>query len=168
MGRRRPLLRPGRYTELFFLDEAVALAAGHRPCAECRRSAYRAYLAAVADLDTASAAALDRRLDAERGRSPRLHVDPLELPDGSFVDDGGDETADHLRGVDRDGSGRAAPSGTRAFLVLAGRLVPWRPPGYGYGEEPGAARHYRLLTPPTTVTALRNGYRPELHPSALG
>src|SRR5947207_6532953 len=79
-GRRRPLLRPGRFTELFFLDEATALAAGHRPCAECRRADFdrlRALLPGSAD-------AIDARLHAERMPGPRP-ADLDGLPDGAFV-----------------------------------------------------------------------------------
>jgi hypothetical protein len=136
-GRRRPLLRPGRYTELFFLDEATAFAAGHRPCAECRREDYRR-LDGRADV-------LDARLQDERmdGSRRRLHrtTDP---PDGAFVlhDD--------------------AP-----HLVLEDTLRPWAPSGYGapVPRPPGPAR---LITPPTLVALLSNGWSgavPLLHPS---
>jgi hypothetical protein len=78
-GRRRsPLMQPGRYTELFFLDDATALAAGHRPCAECRREDFRTF-AAGERVDP-----IDRRLHRERLAGP--HREPFdELPDGVFV-----------------------------------------------------------------------------------
>ena len=107
-GRRRRLLRPNHYTELFFLDEAVALAAGHRPCAECRRDAFRSYLDALDDPSVRRAPQLDARLDAERGRPRDLDGPVSALPAGAFVDDG-----------------------DRALLVLDDRLVPWSPAGYG-------------------------------------
>src|SRR3954452_4626004 len=91
-SRRRELLRPGRYTELFFLDEATALAAGHRPCAACRHADYDALLALWRELHPADAGAdaIDARLHAERldggGRARRLHeADVGDLPDGAFV-----------------------------------------------------------------------------------
>src|SRR6266545_3937706 len=91
-GRRRTVMSPGLYTELFFLDEAVALAAGHRPCAECRRdrfNAFRAAWAANGHSQLPSATEIDNRLHTERvapDRSKRLCTAALdELPDGVFV-----------------------------------------------------------------------------------
>lgn len=142
---RRPLAPPGGYSALFFLDEATALAAGHRPCALCRRDAYEAFKrqAGVADL---SADSLDLRLHAERldGRSRRLHETTWPtLPTGAIAMIDG------------------AP-----HLVLADRLAPWRPDGYG----PPIARPSRgptlALTPPTSLAALRAGQSVRLHPSA--
>jgi hypothetical protein len=100
-GRRRRVMTPGAYTELFFLDEAVALAAGHRPCAECRRADYDRFRAAwrraLGGSDAAalpSADDMDRRLHADRLAAPgtrRAYREPYAaLADGSFVDvDGG-------------------------------------------------------------------------------
>jgi hypothetical protein len=97
---RAPLLQPGRFTELFFLDEATAFAAGHRPCALCRREDYNRFLALV---DAQGADAIDARLHAERGR--RHAAD--ELPDGAFVE------------RDRE-----------AWLVYGAELLRWTPAGY--------------------------------------
>src|SRR3954453_4420795 len=112
--RRRELMRPGRFTELFFLDEATALAAGHRPCAECRRADYDALVALWRERHPtdAGADAIDTRLHAERLASGdgtrRLHeADLADLPDGAFVL--------------RDG----AP-----WLVLGAGLRRWTPAGY--------------------------------------
>jgi hypothetical protein len=144
-GRRRPLLRPGRFTELFFLDEATAFAAGHRPCAECRRADYDRFRALLGE---PGADALDDRLHAERldGRARRLHAAPLdELPDGAFVL--------------RDG----AP-----WLVRGGELRRWTPNGYAE-RAPRRAGTATLLTPPSLVAVLRAGWAgavPLLHPSA--
>src|SRR5919198_296045 len=77
-GRRRPLMRPGRFTELFFLDEATAFAAGHRPCALCRREDYNRFLEIVIE---PRADAIDARLHAERFTHHRAD----DLPDGAFV-----------------------------------------------------------------------------------
>jgi hypothetical protein len=144
-GRRRPLLRPGRFTELFFLDEATAFAAGHRPCAECRRADYDRVRALLGE---PGADALDDRLHAERldGRARRLHAAPLdELPDGAFV----------LRDE--------AP-----WLVRGGELRRWTPAGYAE-RAPRRAGTATLLTPPSLVAVLRAGWAgavPLLHPSA--
>lgn len=139
-GRRRPLLQPGHYTELFFLDEAVGLAAGHRPCVECRRPAFGAFIAALGQ-PTMTARELDGLLADERWQPARLDEPPTSLPDGAFVDDG-----------------------EQPFLVRRGQLYPWSASGYG-PAVPSSVAHYRLLTPPTSLAALRGGYRPTLHPS---
>ena len=148
-GRRRALMQPGRYTELFFLDEAVALAAGHRPCAECRRAAFDRFRAAWAraGLGEATAPAMDRLLHSGRVR-PRTggqvtHAARAEdLPDGSFV----------------------VLAGGPA-LVLGSALRPWRPEGYG-APLPRPSGPVTVLTPAPAVAVLRAGYGPALHPSA--
>ena len=95
-GRHRMVMAPNRYTELFFLDEATGLAAGHRPCAECRRGRFLAFRDAWAagnrrllDSEPIRAAAIDDRLHAERtlpDRSKRIFTADIdELPDGVFV-----------------------------------------------------------------------------------
>jgi hypothetical protein len=144
-GRRIPQWAPGHYTPLFFHDEAVALAAGHRPCAECRRPAFRAFLDALATgcadgPPPSHAPDLDRVLDRQR-RYPRTsrrreHERPWrDLPDGTFV-------------VHRD-----APA-----VVVGDALVGWTTRGYGpVHRRPGAGRS-RVLTPPATVGALAAGY----------
>ena len=143
--RRSPLLQPGRYTELFFLDEATAFAAGHRPCALCRRADYRRFLAGggFAGADDA-----DARLHAERldGRARRTHrARHAELPDGAFV-------------LEDD-----AP-----WLVRGDALLRWTPAGYtDRAARPGGAA--TLLTPPTLTRLLAAGWAgavPLLHPSA--
>jgi hypothetical protein len=138
---RSPLLQPGRFTELFFLDEATAFAAGHRPCALCRREDYVQFLAIV---NASGADEIDARLHAERvDRSHAAQLD--DLPDGAFVfeDD--------------------AP-----WLVLGDALLRWTPGGYT-ARISRAKRRTRLLTPPSLVGVLRTGWRgavPLLHPSA--
>src|SRR6478735_2863639 len=152
-GRRIPQWAPGRYTPLFFHDEAVAFAAGHRPCAECRRPAFRAFLDALAasgpdggrDSDERPpvpnrAPDLDRLLDRQR-RFPRstrrrLHDRPWrELPDGTFV-------------VHED-----APA-----LVIGDAVIDWTADGYGPAQVRPTRGPARLLTPPATVGALAAGY----------
>ncbi|NBZ88642.1 hypothetical protein [Stagnihabitans tardus] len=88
-GRKRPLMAPGRYTELFFLDEATAYASGHRPCGECRRAAYRAFVAAWTQAHGAmTIGEIDRILHAQRihrRQKVTWQADIAELPDGTMV-----------------------------------------------------------------------------------
>lgn len=146
-GRRRnPLMQPGQYTELFFLDEATAFAAGHRPCAECRRAdfnRFRAHWAHAAGLEAPPRAPdMDARLHAERGGpgtgGRRLHPLPDDLPDGAFV----------ARGDD-------------AFLVAGNRLHRWSPDGYA-DAGPLVRDGLALLTPPSIAAAFADGYRPQM------
>jgi hypothetical protein len=155
-GRRRlRLMAPGRYTELFFLDEATALAAGHRPCAECRRSDYTCLTRVWADLHPGQngADAIDAQLHAER-IDPRTGERRLydaqfdELPDGVFV-----------------------MQGDKPCLVHGSRLLTWTPAGYlGPGQQPANERAV-VITPPSLVALLRSGWTPIvplLHHSAGG
>jgi hypothetical protein len=143
--RTRKLLQPGRYTELFFLDEATAFAAGHRPCGECRRADYVRFVEIVGG---GGADELDERLHAERldGRERRLHRTRYpELPDGAFVLEAG------------------AP-----LLVLGERLLEWTPAGY-IRPRPRRGGRATAITPPTLLAVLRAGWSPVvelLHPSA--
>lgn len=135
-------MQPGRYTELFFLDDATALAAGHRPCAECRRDDYRRFL----ELWPAQRAAeLDAGLHAQRLRRHELALD--DLPDGAFVL--------------REGE---------AWLVRGRRLLRWTPAGYSDTTDRPPGERAVVLTPPSTVEVLGRGWRPAavpfLHPSA--
>jgi hypothetical protein len=144
-----PKWEPGRWTPLFFWDEAVALAAGHRPCALCRRGDFNAWLDAWASAlgDRPRVDAMDRRLHAERveGRRQRRHtVDWSDLPAGAFV------TLEH-----------EVPA-----LVLGDRLVPWSSAGYGPPVDRPRRGDAAVLTPPSTLAVLRHGYRPVIHPTA--
>ena len=151
-GRRRErLMAPGRYTELFFLDEATAFAAGHRPCAECRREDYSRMRELWAARGwPARADAIDARLHRERLDSTgerRLHrVSWADLPDGAFVL--------------RDG----AP-----WVVHASELLRWTPGGYGaHVARPANAGLAETLTPPSLLALLRAGWSgavPLLHPT---
>jgi hypothetical protein len=153
-GRRRsPLMAPGRFTELFFLDEATALSAGHRPCAECRRGDYNRFSDLWLGLHPGQtgADAIDAQLNAERvaaGRRERLlhEASYSELPDGTFVLDAG------------------AP-----HLVLASQLLTWSPGGYGDRHRRSTHGRVTVITPPSLVAILRSGWSssvPLLHPSA--
>lgn len=143
-GRRIVQWNPGRYTPLFFHDEAVGFAAGHRPCAECRNRRYRAWCDAweAAFCERASAARMDDQLHSERlgGGVQRRHETPwADLPDGAFV---------HIAG--------------RPGLVWGNQLVAWTAEGYEAPEPRPAAGTAVVLTPPATLAVLRHGYRPEI------
>lgn len=150
-GVRRDVMSRRSWTELFFLDEATALAAGHRPCFYCRRADAKAFRAAWATgngIEPPRARAMDAALHAERldSRAKRLHPLPAaitRLPDGAMVAAGG-----------------------AAYLVAGGRTLRWSPAGYRAEAAPAGIDG--LLTPPSTVAALAAGYRPVLHPSAGG
>jgi hypothetical protein len=155
-GRRRSIMTPGHYTELFFLDEATGLAAGHRPCFECQRPRFNAFRAAfihgnpgVFSGAPLAADDIDRRLDRERhppGRRRPLREAALDdLPAGVMVLLEDDE----------------AP-----FLVQSRRLLPWRPEGYGPALARPREARVRVLTPGSTVNAIAAGYTVGVHPTA--
>jgi hypothetical protein len=157
-GRKRQVMTPGRYTELFFLDEATALAAGHRPCAECRHARFLDFCAAWKrttsrdqELPRPTADEIDRQLHTERlaaGRTKRSFWAMLdELPDGVFVV-------------------RAAGE-RQAYLLWGGHLLAWTPAGYGERRRRPQREEVKVLTPKSTVAAMRAGYVPEVHPSAV-
>ncbi len=133
---RRAVMGEG-YTELFFQDEATALAAGHRPCFLCRREAALPFAEAFGE---ARAEAMDRRLAAER-RGAGPIVEPEALAPGAMVEAEG-----------------------AAFLWDGEALRRWSFEGYGPPRPPGGP--FRLLTPVSTLAALRRGYRPETGVSA--
>ena len=151
--RRGALLQPGRFTELFFLDEATAFAAGHRPCALCRREDYDRFSAIWRELHLGQvgADAIDAQLHTERVASDtraQLHhaAQRNELPDGAFV---------LHEGV--------------PCLVLGPRLFEWTPAGYTERAN-RPSQQAVLITPPSLVDVLRAGWQPLvplLHPSAV-
>lgn len=157
-GRQRRVMTPGRYTELFFLDEATALAAGPRPCAECRHARILDFCSAWGkahpDCRTPvrpTAQEIDALLHAERvapDRAKRTFGAALDgLPDGVFV---------------------AVPAwGGRAYLVRGHTLFAWSPEGYDERRRRPQGAEVQLLTPPSTVAAIRAGYAPAVHSSAV-
>lgn len=157
-GRKRQVMTPGRYTELFFLDEATALAAGHRPCAECRHARFldfcNAWRQAHPDSGKSgkpTAQEIDDLLHAERvapDHSKRTFKAALNgLPDGVFV---------------------IVPAwGEEAYLVRGDELLAWSHGGYRERRRRPKGKKVWLLTPPSTVKAIQAGYFPDLHPSAL-
>jgi hypothetical protein len=144
-GRRRhPLMQPGLYTELFFLDEATACAAGHRPCNECRHDVAVEFLAAWRALHPGDRrfVEVDARLHRERTRGAHRRSACAELPDGAMVSLDG-----------------------RAWVVVDGGLRAWTHAGYA-DHQPWPREPVAVLTPPATLAAMRAGWRPGLHPSA--
>jgi hypothetical protein len=148
-GRRRKVMGGRSWTELFFLDEATALAAGHRPCFYCRRDDANRFRAAW-EAGNGVAGVLAREIDAvlhrERleGRVKRLHALPMpleRLPDGAMVS-----------------------QDNESFLIAKGQALSWSPGGYRAAGS--AIERAMLLTPPSTLRALSAGYQPVLHPSA--
>jgi hypothetical protein len=150
-GRRRALMQPGRYTELFFLDEATALAAGHRPCGECRRQDFLWFATLWAETHGMSGRAMAddmdavlhaERLTSERGK--RTYYASIDtLPGGTFI---------RWQGA--------------SHLLLAGWLLPWDFGGYGTPIERPLSGTVEVLTPPSIVAVLSAGFCPSLHPTA--
>ncbi|HMD12376.1 MAG TPA: hypothetical protein VKG90_08580, partial [Marmoricola sp.] len=148
---RLPQWQPHHFTVLFFHDEAVSLAAGHRPCALCRRADYNAYRGAWATAtgeDAPLAAEMDRVLHGERlhpgTHRRRLHDLPwASLPAGAFA------VVDDL-----------------PVLVGGDAVVPWTHAGYGVPRARSRRGMATVLTPPSTVAVLREGYRPQVDAGA--
>jgi hypothetical protein len=143
--------RPHHFTWLYFQDEAVSFAAGHRPCAECRRPAYNAYRDAWSEsfgVEPPLAREINRRLHGERivrgTHRRRLHPMPWrELPHGTFVQDQG-----------------------RSALVVGAHTVEWTHAGYGRRRPRPVHGTASVITPPSTVAVLRAGYPVQLDESA--
>jgi hypothetical protein len=159
-GRHRQVMTPDRYTELFFLDEATALAAGHRPCAECRRQRFMDYCQAWKNASRKNYGAdrprvdeIDNQLHAERltaSRSKRTFIASVDtLPDGVFVTLN-NEVSDS------------------AYLMWHGSLLLWSPGGYTKRLRLPRKKEAFVLTPRTTVAVIKAGYVPEVHFSADG
>ncbi len=154
-GRHRQVMAPSTYTELFFLDEATAFAAGHRPCAECRRPDARRFKSLWLEVNGAllqgkstTMANMDGILHPERlardGTQRRWEARLCALPDGAMV-----------RGDDP----RAA------FLLQRGCLYLWSPAGYVERKAIPSGRTVTVLTPPSVTRVLAAGYHPVVHRS---
>jgi hypothetical protein len=157
-GRHREVMAPGRYTELFFLDEATGLSAGHRPCFECRRSRFLEFRDAWAagrglkfGPEAIKVAEIDDQLHAQRvgsdGSKRTFEAILDELPDGLMVLPGGERN--------------------RPYLIWQGELLAWTPGGYGERLSRPGSEMVTVLTPASTVETIRAGYVPEVHPSAF-
>lgn len=137
------------WTELFFLDEATALAAGHRPCFFCRRDAAEAFRGAWTignGGDRPSAIGMDEVLHRERLANGRKRLHPLPMPIGRLPD------------------GAIVATGTASYVISGRRALEWT--ASGYRETASSLSHAELLTPPSTVRTLSAGYRPILHSTA--
>ena len=157
-GRRHNIMTPGQYTELFFLDEATALAAGHRPCAECSRERFNTFrsLWAQANAEVANspqplATVIDAVLHQERidaGQHKVTYLDQLShLPDGTFI---------------------TSELDPRYYLVLGPNLFEWTPDGYRLPvSRPTEDATVQVLTPRSIVRTLAQGYPAIIHPSAF-
>jgi hypothetical protein len=158
-GRERgEMMQENRYTELFFLDEATALAAGHRPCFECRRRDAERFAELWARSqgrgpERARAPEMDEVLQAERvgpgGAKVTYGARLGDIPSGAFV--------------------RYALEGSRSepYLVIGNHLLAWHPSGYrALVLRTTACQSLEVLTPRSIVASLAAGYRPMLHPSA--
>ena len=152
-GRQRKIFSPGDYSELFFLDEATALSAGHRPCAECRRERFNEFKTAWLKANAAANAQpplkeIDKQLHAERairGGGKVTYSDEFRnLPPGTFIE-----------------------YNDQACLIWAGRLWQWSPEGYvDTGTAPVANEEVKVFTPRSIVAMYTNGFTPEVAKSA--
>lgn len=151
-GRTRTIFGRDNYSELFFLDEATALSAGHRPCAECRRTRYNefkaAWLTSKPGLSAVSAGEIDKVLHSERAARGGVKVTSQKtfggLPDGTFIERNGD-----------------------ACLIWSGKLRKWSPQGYvGSAPLPEENALVVVLTPCSTVEVINEGFVPEVHETA--
>lgn len=158
-GRHRQVMQPHTWTELFFLDEATAFAAGHRPCAECRNADYRRFKTAWAKWSGTPASSISaEQMDAvlhhdrlegsgtprARQRKRTYQEDIAALPDGAFI---------HLDDA--------------AWLLWRGKLLAWSAAGYGARRPlPVTGSTAEVLTPRALVATLRAGYQVGVHPSA--
>ena len=153
---KRTLMTPNTYTELFFLDEATALAAGHRPCGECSRPRYEEFVRCFRLGNPDKSGSIDDVLHAERfnpyqqdwANKKKTHQMAIDdLPYGAFIT--------------LEPGPQAQP-----YVVLDDGLRPWSFGGYGEQVERPKGIEVTLLTPPSTVRALKVGYRPRIHPES--
>lgn len=179
-GRHRDVMTPGRYTELFFLDEATALAAGHRPCGECRHGDHLRFKALWKQV----------RGEVADGRDGNLKGGVLKAGDSKAGDWKAGDIDRILHGERVAGRGRQSfkplhlarfaslPDGAMFFLreqeatksagmlKWGGGALEWTPEGYREAPAPRPELTVTVLTPPTVVEVIRAGYRPMAHPSA--
>jgi len=134
------------YTEFFFLDEVTALAAGHRPCFECRRKDAEHFAVLFSGkAERASAPAMDIVLHAERldGKAKRRHWRKIDtLPDGAMIVLDGE-----------------------AYAARGRHLLRWTPRGYDSSRPRPGSGLVEVLTPPSILKVLKRGYRPQWHSS---
>ncbi len=152
-GRHSDVMPPNGYTRLFFLDEAVAMAAGHRPCAECRRANFNRFMTHWASVHKTPKAYArdvdailhDQRIDRRSRRQKTHSMNLNKLPDGVFIQ---------------------LNSSTTPYLVMGDALRAYAFDTYGPPVTRPKAATVLVLTPPSSVDVLRDGYQPALHSSA--
>ena len=151
-GRKRELMSPNAYTELFFLDEATAFAAGHRPCAECRRSRYNEFRKAWMDgnqwegSSAIRAPEMDVALHRERiegGKKVTWSGRLSELPHGAMFE-----------------------FDLTSYVICDDKILEWSFDGYSPADHETFPEHVDVLTPRSVVNVLATGFRPEFHASA--
>ena len=147
--RHRIVMSPNRYTELFFLDEAVAFAAGHRPCAECRRERYNAFKGAWKRVHSQDQLPFADEMDLE------LH--PSRIADG--------EKVTHQASLNSLPDGCFVKIDGFPYLVTGTALLLWAPEGYARRVEKPKDSMVTVLTPESMVRCFRQGYLPEIHES---
>jgi hypothetical protein len=157
-NRRRQIMAPRRYTELFFLDEATALAAGHRPCGECRRADFLRFKAAWCAGNRKRGIAAENSV---RDIDAVLHGERLSAKDHPIID----------------AALATLPDGTMwlfhespdhdVWIVAGRRIARWTPAGYDLSRHRPRDLRVRVLTPPSIVAALAAGYAPVIHPSVF-
>jgi len=155
-GRHREVMAENRYTELFFLDEATAFAAGHRPCMECRRTDANRFIDAwsrahlgtqrVKSVSHIDQVAHRERIDPTTKQQRTSRAQLSTIPDGAFVT------------IDSDAG--------QPLLVRRGKLLPWSFAGYGPAIAMPPDQAVTLLTPGSFAIAFSAGYEPAVHPSA--
>lgn len=141
--RKRTIMQKGRYTELFFWDEATALAAGHRPCAECQRdkfNIFKSLWAKANDLETTTTQQMDEFLHKERTVRDKTVVRLADIPDGSFIE-----------------------YDTQPFLKYRDKIYEWGFCGYKDGIHIGSEESVLLLTPLSIVKTISAGYLPQIN-----
>jgi len=147
---KRPVMAPGKYTELFFLDEATAFAAGHRPCAECRREDFIRFKSLWVNANTeygfdlkTPIGKIDEIIHAERmnadGSKKTVEIAAKNFPDGTFI-----------------------LFENNPYLINANQMYPWAPEGYGKPIDLPAAKKLIVLTPPSILNVLKQGYASQI------
>jgi len=152
-GISRPIFSPNSYSELFFLDEATAFSAGHRPCAECRRQRYNefkdAWLEVNSDMSSITVSKIDKQLHCERAKRGGIKVthsrELRAVPSGAFIEIEGN-----------------------AYLFWQGALKRWSPEGYlETVAAPGLSEKINVLTPSSICNILATGFSPQVHESCF-
>lgn len=152
-GRKREVFSANSYSELFFLDEATALSAGHRPCAECRRKRYTEFKTAWCNANAygnmVPVSQIDKQLHSERairsGGKVTFEIEFSMLPEGAFIE-----------------------TGKTALLFWKEKLKRWSFEGYeSFDYQPAPTEPVKVLTPFSTIQLLRSGFRPQVHETAM-